>query len=48
MRKINYKVIAYSIIALGFLYLSYRINWLFLLPVAVLIWMNQKELTKRD
>jgi len=43
---INWKVVIYSFLALGFLALSYLINWLFLIPVAILIWLNQKELMK--
>lgn len=44
--KPNFKIITYSVIALIFLYLSYKVNWLFLIPVAVLIYLNQKELIK--
>lgn len=44
----NKKVVVYSILALGFLALSYLINWAFLIAVAILIWMNQKELTRAD
>ena len=46
-KEINWKVVIYSIIALICLALVYFISWIFLIPVAVLIWLNQRELMKK-
>jgi len=43
-RKINYKVISYSAIALACLALTFLFDWLFIIPAAILMWLNQKEL----
>jgi hypothetical protein len=43
-RNVNWRVVIYSILALLCLGLVFAISWLFLIPVAVLIWMNQREL----
>ena len=46
-RKPNPKVIIYSIIALGFLALTFFVDWLFIIGAAILMWLNQKELGKK-
>lgn len=43
-RNINWKVVLYSIIALVCIYLMYKIDWIFIVPVLILIWLNQREL----
>ncbi|MFH1308105.1 MAG: hypothetical protein ABIH72_04590 [archaeon] len=43
-KKINYKVIVYSLIALGFLALTYLVDWLFIIGALVMIYLNQREL----
>ena len=43
-RNVNWRVVIYSIVALICLALVFLVSWLFLIPVAVLIWMNQREL----
>lgn len=43
-RKINYKVIIYSLIAIICLVLTYIVDWMFIIPVLFLIWLNQREL----
>jgi len=43
-RKINKRVIVQSILALICLALTFVVSWLFLIPVAIFIWFNQKEL----
>jgi len=43
-KEINWKVVIYSILALICLGLTYFVHWIFIIPVAVLIWLNQKEL----
>jgi hypothetical protein len=46
-KNINWKVVIYSIVALISLALTYFVNWLFIIPVGVLIWFNQRELIKK-
>jgi membrane protein CcdC involved in cytochrome C biogenesis len=48
MKKINIKVIIYSIIALGCLALTFLIDWLFIVPAAILMYLNQRELMKPE
>lgn len=43
-RKVNYKVIIYSIIGLIGLILTFTINWLYIIIPAIVIWLNQREL----
>ena len=45
--KINIKVIIYSLIALGFVALTFLVDWAFIIGAVVLIWLNQKELMKK-
>jgi len=40
------KVVIYSIIALGFMYLTFTVDWLFIIPAVILVYLNQKELRK--
>jgi len=42
--KINTKVIIYSIIALGFIALTFLVDWIFIIGAVVMIWLNQREL----
>ena len=44
--KINIKIIIFSVIALGFLVLTFTIDWLFIIPAVILMILNQKELMK--
>jgi len=43
-KKPNIKVIIYSLIALGFVALTFFIDWLFIIGAVIMIWLNQKEL----
>jgi hypothetical protein len=43
-QKTNFKVVTLSILALLFLFLSYRISFWFLLPIAIILYLNQKEI----
>jgi hypothetical protein len=43
-KKINWKIIVYSLIAFGFLALTYFIDWIFIIGAVVMVWLNQKEL----
>jgi len=40
----NPKVVLYSIIALVFLFLTFTIDWLFIIPVVILMILSQREL----
>jgi hypothetical protein len=44
--KPNIKVIIYSIIALICLVLTFLIDWLFIIPAAIIVILNQRELMK--
>ncbi len=46
-RKINWKVVIYSIIALGFLALSFLVDWLFIIGAVIFMFLNQRELMKK-
>ena len=43
-KKINWKIIIYSLIGLGFLGLTYFVDWIFIVGAVVIIWLNHKEL----
>lgn len=46
-RKVNKKVIIQSILALICLVLMFFVSWWFIVPVGILLWLNQKELFKK-
>ena len=41
------KVVILSIIALGCIFLAFKIDWLFLIPAVIIMLINQKELIKK-
>ena len=41
------KVVVYSIIALFFLYLTFTVDWMFIIGAVILMFLNQKELMKK-
>ena len=41
------KVIMLSILALLFVVLSFLIDWLFIIPAVIIVFLNQKELMKK-
>lgn len=43
----NKKVVILSIIALGFLALTFLIDWLFIIGAVIITIINQKELMKK-
>ena len=47
-KKINVKVLVYSIIALGFLALTFLVNWMFIIGAVVMVYLNQRELMKEE
>ena len=46
MKKPNFKIIIYSLTAMVFVVLSFVVDWMFIIPAVVLVWLNQKELMK--
>ena len=44
LSRINWKVILYSFLALICLALVYTVDWIFIVPVLILIWLNHREL----
>lgn len=44
----NPKVILYSVIALGFMVLTFLVDWIFILGAVILMYLNQKELMKKN
>jgi len=47
MKLKNPKVVLFSLIALGFLALTFLVDWLFIMGAVVLLYLNQKELMKK-
>jgi len=45
--KTNWKIVIYSIIALGFIALTFLVDWLFIIGAVVLMYLNQRELMKK-
>ncbi|MBI2043993.1 hypothetical protein HYT24_01370 [Candidatus Pacearchaeota archaeon] len=45
-KKINWKVVIYSVIALGFLVLTFTVDWIFIIGAVILMILNQRELMK--
>ncbi len=43
-KKINIKVVIYSFIAMGFVALTFLVDWMFIIGAVVMIWLNQREL----
>tara|TARA_Y100000310_G_scaffold342963_1_gene448496 strand:- start:4938 stop:5087 length:150 start_codon:yes stop_codon:yes gene_type:complete len=43
----NPKVVFYSILALGFLILTFLVDWIFIIGAVVLMYLNQRELMVR-
>jgi len=45
--KPNPKIIIFSLLALGFLALTFFVDWLFIIPAVILMILNQRELMKK-
>ena len=43
----NFKVVIYSILALGFLALTFLVDWIFIIGAVILMFLNQKELMRK-
>jgi len=46
-RKINWKIVIFSLIAFGFLALTFFVNPWFIIGAVVLMLLNQRELKKK-
>jgi hypothetical protein len=44
----NPKIVLYSLIAIGFVVLTFLVDWLFIIGALVLIYLNQRELMKKS
>jgi len=44
----NLKVTIFSLIALGFLVLTFLVNWMFIIGAVILMILNQRELMKNE
>ena len=44
----NPKVVIFSIIALGFLFLTFLVDWIFIIGAVILMILNQRELLKNE
>jgi len=42
------KIIIFSILALGFLTLTYLVDWALIIGAVILVFYNQKELLKKN
>jgi len=42
----NIKVVIYSILALGFMALTFLVDWVFIIGAVLLVYLSQKELMK--
>ena len=45
-KKINKRVVIYSLIAFGFLALTFFVDWIFIIGAVLMVWLNQKELMR--
>lgn len=43
----NKKVVFNSVIALVFIALTFAVDWLFIIPAVILLFINQRELMKK-
>jgi hypothetical protein len=46
-REFNVKVIVYSVIGLICLALAFFVHWAFIIGSAIVIWLNQRELSRK-
>ena len=47
-RMKNLKVVAYSVIALGFLVLAFFVHWMFIIGAVFLSYLSQRELFPKE
>ncbi|MBA7609767.1 hypothetical protein ES703_16961 [subsurface metagenome] len=46
-KKINWKVVFLSLIALGFIALTFLVDWIFIIGAVIIMLINQRELMKK-
>jgi hypothetical protein len=46
-KKINWEVVTYSLLALGFMGLAFWVNWMFIVGAIVLVALNQKKIMNK-
>jgi len=46
-KKPNIKVVVLSIIALGFVFLTFTVDWMFIIGAVIIMIINQKELFRK-
>jgi len=44
MRIKNPRVVLYSLIALGFMYLTFTVDWMFIIGAVIMVYLSQKEI----
>ena len=47
IKDMNKKIVLFSILGLGFLALTFFVDWLFIIGAVILVYLNQKELMKK-
>ena len=45
--QMKWKVVLLSMIALGFMALTFFVDWLFIIGAVIIVYINQKEIMKR-
>lgn len=43
----NKKVVGLSLLGIGFFVLSIVVDWLFIIPAAIIVYLNQRELLSK-
>ncbi len=46
-KKVNWKVVILSLIALGFIALTFLVDWIFIIGAVIIMIINQRELMKK-
>ena len=46
--KINKKVIAYSLVGLACIALVFFVDWVFIIPAILVVWLNQRILMNKN
>ncbi len=46
-KKVNWKVVILSFIALGFIALTFFVDWIFIIGAVIIMIINQRELLKK-
>jgi len=44
----NPKIVLFSLIAFGFLALTFLVDWIFIIGAVILLYLNQKELMAKN